>query len=596
MLTKKKRRMIKITIPVVLVILVIAILVALYLTTDMFKSDETLFFKYLGKNTENISEIQNILKDEEFKNMLETNNKYTENSEISVNYTENYGTTSENTDNILNKLRLKISGETDKENNYQYNNIELLNENDDSLKLEILKNNDEYQMFMPELFAKSIEIDDVDLITEKLGYNSEDLQKVENLVKLNIFEKLEFNEEELENLKNRYIDLIKVKADKNKFSKKSNQKIAINEKQFIANAYTLTMNKEEFNNLYIDILNELKNDEVILKKIENIQEIYDFGLQNIKKINFKEQYLNWIEETIDNINRTNIGTDEIRIIVYESKGETISTIIETNNYEIDFDNLHESEKFSEITIKNQEDKIEKIGLSKNGDTLKFVINRKENENSTIFEIEEKNAIGNTDAQKNTIVKYEDTTNRIEIRHDRKIEIVNNLELREFNNDNIVLDKLKESQLNEAIKTITENTLKKVNEVSKNTNIGNEIQKIFKNIGFTKEVDEIISEGTSESEKNRYNSRFEILKGENLSPEDILRIISDIGDNIKSLKVESNTKLKIEISGQEKNEDLVQKFKEFIEKNKRKKYNIDIEYNETTGLVQYIVLTIVEEKR
>lgn len=291
MLTKKKRRMIKITIPVVLVILVIAILVALYLTTDMFKSDETLFFKYLGKNTENISEIQNILKDEEFKNMLETNNKYTENSEISVNYTENYGTTSENTDNILNKLSLKISGETDKENNYQYNNIELLNENDDSLKLEILKNNDEYQMFMPELFAKSIEIDDVDLIAEKLGYNSEDLQKVENLVKLNIFEKLEFNEEELENLKNRYIDLIKVKADKNKFSKKSNQKIAINEKQFIANAYTLTMNKEEFNNLYIDILNELKNDEVILKKIENIQEIYDFGLQNIKKINFKEQSL-----------------------------------------------------------------------------------------------------------------------------------------------------------------------------------------------------------------------------------------------------------------------------------------------------------------
>ena len=66
MLTKKKRRMIKIIIPVIIFILLIAIFVILYLKTDMFKSDETLFFKYLGKNSENISNIQNMLENEAF--------------------------------------------------------------------------------------------------------------------------------------------------------------------------------------------------------------------------------------------------------------------------------------------------------------------------------------------------------------------------------------------------------------------------------------------------------------------------------------------------------------------------------------------------
>ena len=185
MLTKKKRRMIKITIPVVLIIFIIAILVLLYLKTDMFKSDETLFLKYLGKNSENISHIQNMLKNEEFEDILKSNT-CKENSEISMNYIENYGTTTENTDNLVNKLKLQISREIDKENNYQYNNIKLLNENDESLQLEILKNNDIYQISIPELFAQSVQVNDMNSIVGKFGYNSEDLQKVQSIMDIDI--------------------------------------------------------------------------------------------------------------------------------------------------------------------------------------------------------------------------------------------------------------------------------------------------------------------------------------------------------------------------------------------------------------------------
>lgn len=79
-------------------------------------------------------------------------------------------------------------------------------------------------------------------------------------------------------------------------------------------------------------------------------------------------------------------------------------------------------------------------------------------------------------------------------------------------------------------------------------------------------------------------------------EDISRVIDVIKDNVKNLEVESSTKLKIEISSQESNEELVQKLQEFIEKGKTRTYNVGAEYDETTGLVKYIILTIVEEKR
>ena len=595
MLTKKKRRMIKITIPVIISILLIAIVVLLYLKTDMFKSDETLFFKYLGKNFENISNIQDMLENEQISNLLKSD-KYEEYDEISANYIQNYGTTSENTDNIINKLKLKIDQKIDQENNYKDYNIELSNQDEKNFKVEILKNEDLYQIYLPDILDKSLEVEDIDYLFEKIGFQNEN---IESIINLDIFENLKFNEEELETLKNKYIDLIKIKTENNKFSKRSNQKIFINNKEFTANEYTLTMTKEEYNILYMDILNELKNDEIILNKLEKMQEIYDLGLQNIKSINLKELYLNWIEETIDNINRMNIGTDETKIIIYEAKGKTISTIVETSDYEIDFDNIFEDEKFSEITFKEKDEKSKIVTISKNGDTNKFaIIENKTMDESNTFEIEEKNIVENNNFQKNTTIKYEDKTNKIEVKCDKKMKQVNNVDIKDISQDTIKIKELKEKQLDSAIKTIKENVLKRISEVSQNVNIGDDIQKILKNIGFKKEVEQIISEGISESEKNRYNSRFEILKGENIEGKEISKIIDSIKDNIINLEVESNVKLKIKISSSENNEDLVNKLQDVINKNKNKnkKYNVDVEYNNESGLVEYVVLEIIEDKR
>lgn len=491
MLTKKKRRMIKIVITVFIVIILIAVLVMLYLTTDMFKSDETLFFKYLGKNSENMSEIQNMLKNQDFEDILKSN-IYTENDELTINYIEDYGTTSENTDNIINKLKLKINGETDKENDYQYKNIQLLNDDDDkSIQLELLQNNEIYQITMPELFAQSIDIENTNLeeFAEKIGYNY-----TGNNINFDITENLKFSEEEIEILKDKYINLIKVKVDKNDFSKKSNQKIAINGKEITANEYILKLTKEEFNNIYLDILKELKNDEIILNKIDTVQEMYNLGLQNVKQINFREVYISNIEETINNINRTNIGVDETNIIVYESKGKTVSTIIETTDYEIDFDNLFDDNKnFSAITVIENENETKKIQLETNDNNIKYTINYTEGQKPITIILEEKYGVNNKDSRKDASFEYKDDTNKIEVIYNKYVKQANNLELKESNQNSINLSDLEKEQLDIIMKTISDSISKKINEIANNESIEESIQKILKNIGFIKEAEEIISE-------------------------------------------------------------------------------------------------------
>ena len=71
MMTKKKRKMVMIGIPVIILIIVVSVLIFLYFTTDMFKSSQTLFFKYFGKNYENINEIVETLKNEEYNNIFQ---------------------------------------------------------------------------------------------------------------------------------------------------------------------------------------------------------------------------------------------------------------------------------------------------------------------------------------------------------------------------------------------------------------------------------------------------------------------------------------------------------------------------------------------
>ena len=111
MARKKRRMVIGLTI-LFLLIIILAILLTLYFTTDMFKSNKTLFEKYLLQGMAQISNLDDETHMNELNQLLE-NNKEQNVLKGNITYEENG-----QKDNVINNINLEITGQTDKKENY----------------------------------------------------------------------------------------------------------------------------------------------------------------------------------------------------------------------------------------------------------------------------------------------------------------------------------------------------------------------------------------------------------------------------------------------------------------------------------------------
>ena len=369
MMTRKKRITLIIVIIVLVLLIIGGIFTFLYLNTDMFKSNQTLFVKYLGKNSENIQDLQNIINKTEYDELLKTN-PYNVTSEIKVNYTQNVGTTEENNNNSINQLKMTIEGQTDNNNNYDYRNIKLLKNDEQVMQNEILHTSNSYGIKFTDLFNQYVVVKNENLkdLLKRIGYTDEQIEFVPNSIDFsdNIIEEIKFSNEDIESLINKYTSIITQNIGETSFQRQKNQVVEINGQNYLANAYSLVLTKEQLNNVYINILENLKEDEIILNKIDEIQNKINQLTLGENNQDLKNDFTQKIDLTIGRIRQTNIGTEETKIIVYENSGKTISTSIQTQEYQINLNCLNGYNElvFNEndtvtykITIENVDNKL-----------------------------------------------------------------------------------------------------------------------------------------------------------------------------------------------------------------------------------------------
>lgn len=599
MIPKKKRITIMVIAIVVIMLIIIIAGLLLYLNTDMFKSNKTLFAKYIGQNMENLKVLETTLQEVNYEETFK-NNKYTENSEIKMNYTENIGTTSENTNNDINKLKLVVEGQTDKTNKYDYKNMKLLNDNNQVANVEYIQNDNTYGLKFSDLFKQYVLVENNNLknLLNKIGYTDEQVANIPDSIEINILENISFSEEEKENLKNKYLDIINQNVSNEKFKKEKNQTIVINQKNIISNAYILRLSKEEMNNIYIKILENLKQDEIILGKLEKIQNYLNVIniLNSESAINIKEDFIGKVESTIQEITQTNIGNDEFNITVYVSDGQTVSTSINGKDYKVYCDFLfNESENFIEICVIESGEENKKYTLKYNQNEINLTIKDGKDEDLKNITYTQTTKVNDRNYTKNIVVKREGLDNQIELTMAQNLNIVDNFseEVVLDNQNSIQLNQLEENNLKQIVSRISEGINRKIESLQQEIN-KEEINKVFEVMGIVKTQD--ILEGTviSEVEKNRFNSIFDMLKGENLNSDQVIQAIESIKGYLNNMETISNQELKLEISRSQNNEELAETLKAFIEKEKSRQYNIGIEYDEN-GLVKYLILTIVEER-
>lgn len=623
MMPRKKRIALAIAIPSIIVIIIIITGILLYLNTDMFKSNKTLFFKYFGKNSENIKEIEEIFESTEYEKNLQ-NNKYTDDINIKVNYTNNLQTTSEDNSNTINNVKLLIKGEEDKNNKYSYKDFKLekdkniatntenqsssenLNESNNKeqniMEVEYIKNDNNYGIRFSDLFKQYLLVEKNNLkdLFRKIGYSEQELENVPDSIEINdiTLSDIKFTEDEIKQLSEKYSEIINKKVSKEKFEKNSKQVITINEKNITTNAYILKLTNEELNNLYVDLLESLKQDEIILNKIESIQnKINSININSSESKDLKESFAEEIDLQIEKINKTNIGNQETKIIVYENSGKTIRTAIQGKDYEINFDYINtQDEKNIELIVKKDEIETYNIKLKKDKDGIKLDIYSNDETNPIKISLEQNKNESDKKCSNNINLKYENANSKLEVSAEQEINIVDKFENENTLNDqnSILLNGLEKEQLQAVLNQVSEEVQQKINSISEEVKI-NDIQEILETLGIINKQQNIEAGGITETEKNRFNSKFEILKGEELDNENVLKVVEAVKDNIINAQVDTNEEIKIEISRNESNQDIEKSLEEYIKKEKDKKYDIKIEYDEDTELVKYIIMTPAKKR-
>ena len=613
MMPRKKRRTLIIVSIIMIILVIIGTLIFLYMTTDAFKSNDTLFAKYLSQNFYIIEEMQNQNGMKEANTLLE-NNKYTSTIQANVNYITNKGLEDEKKDNPINQVELKIEGQTDKLSSYKYKDIKLIKQEENLERAEYIETKDRQGIRLDEVkqfvtFDKTKENQNISQLDLTL------LKTISNISEINWNNiKETFTQEEINTIMNKYMNIIMANMNAQAFEKKTGN-ITINETAIKTNAYTISITKEQFNNIYIEILEAMKQDEIILNKIDMLN-------TKIKEITNSEQglkqtFIEYITNKIEEIRSTNIGQEIRKITVYEKNGQTMRTEIVSDEYQFRIDRLtNQNGIWLEISYQKQTEK-------QNGWKINTMLTSKENEENNYIGIENAKdgilnyiEINNESKMENNRIntqveaKAYNEKNEVTLTAKQTNTIVNKLEniveLNEENNINI--EDLKEEEKNNILLILDENIKNQTSKLEKIVPLKDAINMLI-NVDLMKEsMGELTESGiVTEAEKNRFNAIFEFYEGEKIEIEDIKKMMNVVKDHLKEIKIMEYEEQKrkdeqpkpkkylIVIEKDKKNEELANLLVSNLEneKNSSDEYNVKIEYNEENGLIKNIILSIAD---
>ena len=534
----RKKRIAILAVSIVLVILAItATMVYLYLKTDAFKSNETLFAKYFIQSFNAIDTIKNddLLGIEDILNT----NKYTSELKGKIEYTKNVETNNEDKNSSINQVGLNVKSNTDKSNDYDYKNITIGSYNENYIGLEYLKNQNNYGIKLKNINQYASNNDEENKLLTELG-----LGKLKVLISdIDINSICNFSEKEKQNLIDTYTKIVTSNVSKDKFYRQRGTLITVNNQDVNTNAYYIKMTVEEYNNLYIKILEQLKTDETILSRIDTIETTIKENYPDYtSEETLRNKFISNIEEKIKDIQNNNIGSDEVKITVYESKGTTVRFAIEKTTEKILFDlyggtsiKLDISKIGYETTEKTFT--IEKTAGSNEQKTLIEYENKKNDEILNNFKLEYNQTLENNKIAKNAEITIAKDKYKGIFDLEDNIKIVDNFENQIALENNVELNKLQDEQKNiimNILKTNTQNQLDSLYSVASL----NDYESMLQNLGvMRKKAIQISSTGeVTELERTRFNSQFEFFASSDLTSDNIKELLNTTKDNFEDMKV------------------------------------------------------------
>ena len=585
----------KILIFVIIMIIVLAIagtaLVYLYLKTDFLKSDKELFQKYIMQDIENIQKITQSNIYQTYKD-LKGQDLYESSTDINISYSEG-GEIS----NPFNELKINFSEQ--KDNEYNYRNAEILFQDESYLEVEGIKTADLYGIRLPNEIKQYLTIKSTDnaKYLEDIGINEGILNKIIQIINNNNLLINEIiTEDEIKTLESKYFNIIKQNIENATFSSQKNVLITLNNNTIKANAYTATLQPDQIQELINQVLDNLRNDEIILNKID------EFGLD-------KEKFTSKIDEYLENL-----GIDKelptVKITVYSKSEITLRTTIEFGVEKINIENSNNNNiqqlNIQRNVLNDDEQEEQSIEIVKTQENL----NENYNINLNIIEgTNQKNIEFNVQMENtNNNIQTTATMNYIEDITDIEV-VVNNIvstvitektELDETNNITLTNldDATRDNVLNIVKTAIPERINSKTQELIDKLQIREYIDKIFKKEETTEqeqpneEVTDPDEEVMSQIEINRFNAKFEFYTGNEVTADNVKTLINIVKSHLNTVEISETGEIKLIIEKDKENLEDTEKALEQIEE--ETKYKVLITYKESNGLIDYITISKIEE--
>lgn len=340
----KKKKLIIITGSIIAIIM---IMITIYIKTDILKTKEQLFWKYL------YTEVNNIIKTINNNKMKKYDNEFQKSSYIKEG-------------NILLDSKLDIIKPveiciTEKGNNKVDNtntDVILKYDNDTIIKSSIIKDNNYYLIQNDNIDEEYICFENNNLKQLALNIGIENVEFIPNQIKnINYNELLTISLKEKIHIIRRYIPLYRKYIKEQNYSKIKFIEPKTNTEMI---AYKLDVSKGELKELTLDILNNLKDDDVTLKLISDKCKIIDNSSRysNIDSIKLE------INKLIEFINRQEADDEKfISIIIYKKDNQVIKmevSIKDNRTIGITLDKDNNKIMINQYNVKNSKMKFDTI--------------------------------------------------------------------------------------------------------------------------------------------------------------------------------------------------------------------------------------------
>ena len=331
---------------IIVLLLIILLLLGLigcgfyiYIVTDLFKTPEQLFKKYMLINFIELTQIEIKPFDEIEKR---TENELTEcNLKLGIDAPK---LDIEETK----KMDVNLSLKTDLPNKNEELEVLINKEDEEFFKGYMNVSNETFGISIPDLYDKYVAVENRDLkkIAKTLELPEEYIETIPDKFPSALTAE---EKEKISKLSSKYLTQIIEQIEENDYVVEKNININVNSEELIANKYSLSINTKKLYTHLTNAISELFED----------PEFLELTKDRIEKEKFEEIKSKYKEFLKANPITDEAENQEVKISVYESGGKTVKTEIRTNEQELYFSIIN-NEIESLITISNVMPKAEDV--------------------------------------------------------------------------------------------------------------------------------------------------------------------------------------------------------------------------------------------